>query len=147
MAHVDMFSLRTSRDLLAKLEHDFLRLQSAVAGQEAQFAAFDFFVCAEHMPDWLEAEGKGSAKTMRSAYPDGPLVSHIANGAKHFNLTNPAHTSLAKAAVSQGAFQSEAFDGSAFDTGGDLSIETTAGVTESVGAVAFRVLEHWRKAV
>ena len=49
-----LFSLRTPRDLIGKLEHDFNRLRTAdPASVEAQHAAFAFFVTAEHLPDSL----------------------------------------------------------------------------------------------
>jgi len=80
------FSLRTPQDLRQKLEVDFNRLCAADQSSiEAQYAAFDFFVCAEHLPDWLSV-AVGGSKTQHRSYPNGALVSHIANGAKHFKV-------------------------------------------------------------
>jgi hypothetical protein len=55
-----IFSLRTPRDLREKLEADYLRLTTAApTSREAQYAAFDFFVCTEHLADWAShATGK-----------------------------------------------------------------------------------------
>jgi hypothetical protein len=45
-----VFELRTPEDLLGKLRVDLKRLE---ADPLDQYAAFDFFVSASHMPDWL----------------------------------------------------------------------------------------------
>jgi hypothetical protein len=79
MSQLDGFlALRTPRDLLRKLEADFARLgQSSLESIEAQYAAFDFFVTAEHLPDWIFAIS-GQTKSALRSYPEGKVVSHIA---------------------------------------------------------------------
>lgn len=145
MSQLDgFFSLRTPRDLLEKLEKDFERLCSAdPISREAQFAAFDFFVCAEHLPDWLKNATGGSLVQHRS-YEDGALVSHVANGAKHFRVRMDRHTQAKDTKVSSGAFQRGAFQDDAFQTVGQLVIELENGSAVSVLAVAQRVLSHWK---
>jgi hypothetical protein len=62
MAFKGLFELRTATDLLAKLERDLIRLQSNRLDGDA---AFDFFVTAYHMLDWLypgNARGWARAK-------------------------------------------------------------------------------------
>jgi len=45
-----LFQLQTARDLLAKLGHDYERLRNS---PNDAYVAFDFFVTAEHILDWL----------------------------------------------------------------------------------------------
>lgn len=138
------FSLRTVGDLLEKLEADFKRLSNADQSSiEAQYAAFDFFVCAEHIPDWLK-ETIGGTKTSHRSYADGPLVSHIANGAKHFRVDVSRHTAVRDTAAWGGAFQGDAFQSSAFDVS-RLVVEREDGTVADVLDVALKVVEHWRK--
>jgi len=84
--------LQTPADLLRKMEHDLARLE---ANSSDPFAAFDFFVAAEHMVDWRYPKaGDPARKRVRSRDP-GKTVSHLANGAKHFEATDPRHSSVA----------------------------------------------------
>ena len=142
MATLDgVFSLRTPRDLREKLEADFERLVRAEpTSREAQYAAFDFFVCAEHLAEWLACSTGVSSKSQR-AYPDGPLVAHIANGAKHFSVTDTRHTTV-RDTRQIGAFDPSVFDSRVFDTA-RLVIELENGTVEPVLVIANRVLSHW----
>ena len=56
--HKGFGSLQTPLDLLSKLEHDLERMR---VSPEDTYAAFDYFVTAEHVIDW--------------AYPDDSLSS------------------------------------------------------------------------
>jgi len=147
MSQLDgFFSLRTPRELLEKLEHDFERLRSAGATtQAAQYAAFDFFVSAEHLPDWVKAASSGTLSQNRS-YADGALVSHVANGAKHFCVDANRHVEARETMVVPEAFQANAFQNDAFQTG-QLVIEMEDGAVVAVLDVARRVLSHWQVAL
>jgi hypothetical protein len=79
--------LKTPRDLVKKLEHDFERIRST---PQDQYAAFDFFVTAEHIVDWIYPTDKKKREEQR-ALPLLGLISHIANGAKHFEATAKHH--------------------------------------------------------
>ena len=137
------FTLRTPADLLEKLEADFNRLKAASQdSREAQYAALDFFVCAEHFPEWILAQNGGSITEYR-AYPDGPIVSHLASGAKHFRVDDHRHTTVKDTLVEPGAFQENAFQTDAFHTA-QLVVELESGGVESAVDLASRVLEHWR---
>ena len=84
--------IQDARGLLKKLEHDLLRLQ---AGPFDAFASFDFFLTAEHLPEWIAQGDDAKAKSIRTA--GGQMlrvVSHLANGAKHFHATAPRHDSV-----------------------------------------------------
>ena len=136
------FSLRTARDLLVKLEHDYKRLLSAdPRTPDAQYAAYDFFVCAEHLTDWLKHE-RGGTLTAHRSYPEGALVSHVANGAKHFHVDVNRHTTVRDTGTAR-AFQDNVFQSNSHQ-GETLVIELEAGATVAVSDVASRVLAHWR---
>jgi hypothetical protein len=138
-----LFSLQTPTDLLQKLESDFLRLREASpAGLEAQYAAFDFFVTAEHLADWVSACTGESLASLRS-YPEGLAVSHVANGAKHFRV-DPARHAAVTETRSAGIFDPAIFDPAIFDVG-RLVLDLEGGSTVNVLDLAGRVLDHWRR--
>lgn len=83
--HIDFFELKTPADLFRKLESDLASLDAS--GQDTRIA-FNFFVTAEHLPDWL------GLRTLVQKNSILRIVSHIANGAKHFNLNDPRHKSV-----------------------------------------------------
>lgn len=139
------FSLRTPHDLLDKLEFDYKRLtEASTESIQAQYAAFDFFVGAEHMPDWLKYTKGGSLNLYRD-YPEGPIVSHVASGAKHFQVTKPQHTSVKNTESNGGIFDPDIFDADIFDCDSSLVIELENGVKEDVIELANRVLLYWQE--
>ena len=141
-----LFSLRTPKDLVGKLEADFNRLRAGdPASDDAQYAAFDFFITAEHLPDWLSRSTGGSLSSHR-AYPECSLVSHIANGAKHFRVDITRHTTAKDTRSILGAFQANAFQKSTFQTS-RLVVDLEDGTTVNVIDVAGDVLNHWRRAI
>ena len=83
--------LRTPCDLVHKLEHDFKRLKSI---PQDQYAAFDFFITAEHIVDWIYPTDRPARKKLRLSSPLLQITSHIANGAKHFEATAKQHKSV-----------------------------------------------------
>lgn len=83
--------LQKPSDLLKKLEHDFSRLQS---DRDNPYVAFDFFVTAEHIIDWINPTDPIANKGIREGNALLKAVSHIANGAKHFHATNRRHKSI-----------------------------------------------------
>ena len=131
--------LQTAKDLLDKLKFDFARIK---ANPLDVYAAFDFFVTAEHVPDWF------GDKSIKSREPLLKVVSHIANGAKHFRATPSKHKSVENVHVRKGAFQSGAFQSNAFDVG-DLVVEIKGeevkqfGPEISVRELAQMVIEYW----
>jgi hypothetical protein len=147
MSKVDgFFELRTPRDLLDKLEVDFDRFQSCPAiSREAQYAAFDFFVTAEHLPEWLAVATSGDKAKLRG-YAEGLLVSDVANGAKHFRVDPKRHNVVRQTEVHSGAFQGDTFQNDTFDVH-RLVIEREDGHVEAVVDVATRVLQYWKNQV
>jgi hypothetical protein len=85
--------LQSPRDLLIKLRHDLERMESS---PQDQYAAFDFFVTAEHIVDWLHPSDQDHKRrnALRSKTPLLRITSQIANGAKHFEARNKRHKSV-----------------------------------------------------
>ena len=60
-----------------------------------QYAAFDFFVTAEHIIDWLYPDDRRKREEVRASSEILRITSHIANGAKHFEAKARHHQSVA----------------------------------------------------
>ena len=82
--------LQEPADLLAKMEHDYQRMQASPGDP---YPVLDFFVAAEHIVDWRYPKDKARRDEIRSIDP-GKTVSHVANGGKHFEATAARHTSV-----------------------------------------------------
>ena len=92
MSEFDGFGeLRKSVDLVRKLEFDLDRINKS---PKDQYAAFDFFVTAEHIIDWLFPNSRKDREDLRASSPLLRITSHIANGAKHFEAKAKHHTSV-----------------------------------------------------
>jgi len=107
--------LDTPQHLLAKLKHDLERVQ---ADPSDTYAAFDFFVTAEHMLDWVLPgyQNKHARSALRDSSPLLQAVSHIANGSKHLVAEAKHHQYVRYVDAPAGAFDSKAFDPHAFET-------------------------------
>ena len=108
-------SLRTPADLLQKIRHDFKRVSDA---PDDVYTAFDFFVSAYHMLDWLHPHDDAGRRAEESNSPLLQVCSHLANGAKHFEATAKQHTSVHDVVAEEAAFQRGAFQANAFQVGG-----------------------------
>ena len=139
--------LQTPADLVAKLERDLARIR---ANPHDADAAFDFFVSADHVEEWL-ARGHG---TKWGGHPKGHsndlmrLACHLGSGAKHFDLTSGLHTAANDVVERAGAFDHRVFQADAFDVGG-LVIDHTGldgGLAGSIGVIelAQRVVAYLR---
>lgn len=82
---MDFFELNTPLQLFQKMQADLEALESS--GQDARIA-FNFFVTAEHLPDWLGLRSEVKKHALLR------VVSHLANGAKHFTLDPKRHTAV-----------------------------------------------------
>jgi len=80
------FELETAQDMYEKLCWEFDNLK---AQPQDMRVAFNFFVTAEHIPDWLGSKGLKNQ-------PIPKICSHLANGAKHFH-TKKKHTAVKNA--------------------------------------------------
>jgi hypothetical protein len=140
------FELRVPKQLLEKLEFDLARLRSSMpASRDAHYAAFDFFVGALHMSDWLSNTTGKPLIDFRN-YPEFQIVSHIANGAKHFSVDGQRHSAVHDTVAEPEVFNGEIFDSTAFDTG-RLVIRLNDGTIESAVEFAERVLNYWKTMV
>lgn len=88
-----IFSLITADDLFKKIEHDF---ELVCKNPGDPYAAFNFFVTAEHMLDWQYPGDKN--KKLRNNLHNSEIIlqvcSHLANGAKHFITEAKHHKSV-----------------------------------------------------
>lgn len=107
------FALRGPDDLLGKLRFDEKRLRH---NPSDSYAAFDFFVTASHMPDWLEAADKITKAEKRELREQSliKVCSHLGDGSKHFHLDNPRHDSVRNTEHAGGIFDSSVFQADAF---------------------------------
>jgi hypothetical protein len=100
-----VFELRTPEDLLGKLRIDLKRLE---ADPLDQYAPFDFFVSASHMPDWLspgiDAVSVDGRTAMRESNILLQICDHIATGFKHFEASAKRHNSVSRTELREGAF-------------------------------------------
>ena len=149
MTFKGFFELLTARDLLAKLERDLVRAQNSPLDVDA---AFDFFVTAYHMLDWLHP-GVANRHKRDEIEKNSMLLqvaSHLANGSKHFEATARKHQSVYETVKREGPFQADAFQQNAFDVG-DLVVylegDAAAQFGRSINVVdlARRLVDFWRQ--
>jgi hypothetical protein len=77
------FELKTSKDLLRKIEHEYDDLETHPT---ESYAAFNFMVTAYHIVDWLYPNDSSKRKTLIDNTLLLQVASHLANGAKHFRF-------------------------------------------------------------
>ena len=142
-----VFELRTPKDLLEKLRFDLKRLE---ADPLDQYAAFDFFVTAAHVPDWIapgmDQRSKDQRAEIRSRHVLLQVCDHIASGSKHFEAVAKHHKSVARTETHHGGFSrafSRAFDVSELTI--HLQGDAAAEFGESVDAldIARLILAYW----
>jgi len=88
-----LFELQTPADLVRKLRHDLKRMETSPFDQ---YAAFDFFITAEHIVDWLHPMDEPARKALRVNNALLRITSHLANGSKHFQATAKKHRSVTR---------------------------------------------------
>lgn len=97
-----IFTIDKPSKLLKKLEHDYEALRN---DRNNSYLAFNFFVTAEHMLDWIYP-GR-SNNSQRSSERNKSIIlqicSHIANGAKHFKVEDKRHKSVSNTHKGGGA--------------------------------------------
>jgi hypothetical protein len=142
-------SLQTPGDLFEKLQHDLARVQRAPADS---YAAFDFFVTAHHLLDWIyPGEVHREARVeLEKATVLLQLAAHIANGSKHRVAEHKKHHSVTDVDVHHGAFEPTAFESTAFETETYLlvALEEPAaskyGSQIAVSDLAVKVVQWWK---
>ena len=153
MSNFKGFAPMTSpADLLVKMQHDLSRMEQALANP---YPAFDFFVTAEHMLDWLypgpPKSKNGKTRTQKRQQESLlQVTSHLANGAKHFLITASHHKTVDNLRVHKGIFDPAIFDPNVFDTE-RLIIELQGDEANALGQqisaidLARRVLAYWQQ--
>jgi hypothetical protein len=138
--------LRVPRDLVQKLEYDLERVRKS---PQDQYAAFDFFVTAEHIVDWIHPNDRKAREAVRSSLSLLRITSHLANGVKHFEAKAQHHQSVADVEksryveagyVEEGYFEDPLFVHLTTEeqhSFGQSSIE--------VSALARQVYEYWKE--
>src|SRR5882724_5120527 len=86
MAMKGLFDLQTYEHLLHKLEWEYTQWQGDPLNT---YRAWNFFVTAEHLPDWLARTGPRlptgfSYGKFKQEQPLLRICSHLASGGKHF---------------------------------------------------------------
>jgi hypothetical protein len=147
------FDFGSAADLLKKLEADFTALQY---DQRNSCAAYNFFVSAESMLDWLHPgnAGKSQREVERNREVLLQVVSHLATKAKHFRPEAKCHQSVSdtrKVGGTFGAnsFRARTFAAHSFSKGSlfiDLDGKAVKRLGDSISAVALAklVLEYWQ---
>ena len=88
-----IFELSKPTDLLKKLHHEFEQLRKE---PDNTYVAFNFFVTAEHILDWLypKKANKKKREKLRDSSVLLQICSHIASGSKHFEVEDRHHQSV-----------------------------------------------------
>jgi hypothetical protein len=142
--------LQTPRDLLAKLQHD---LDAMRAEPGSSYAAYNFFVTAEHILDWLNPGDRGTngeaARTReRKREVLLRIVSHLATGAKHFEPNPKRHESVTHVNHADAPYGAGAYGVGPYGTG-ELTVtldgDAAARFGSSISALALgeHVLRYW----
>jgi hypothetical protein len=96
-----IFQLQSAHDLVAKARHDIARLRSDPLDA---YAAFDFFVTVRHVPDWLYPNEPEKRDKLFLDHVELRICRHLADGAKHFEATDPRHKQVANTLKSPGVW-------------------------------------------
>ena len=148
--HKGFGNLQTVADLFSKLEHDLGRMK---ASPEDIYTAIDYFVTAEHIIDWMYPDDKDACKRrdIRKNVRLLELVSHLANGSKHFQAIRPRHKSVEEVGESPGGFDPNAIDSRSFSVGSfqfvGLTIKLDDGTYMHALQLAEDVYEYWKKVI
>ena len=135
------------QDLLTKLQSDLAKLRDRPADA---YLAYNLFVTAEHMLDWVWPGNPGGAAALerekvRQSEALLQVVSHLATGAKHFQPNPKKHHSVKT--IEAGSYGVGPYGAGPY--GGDLLIQLdgvaakTLGSSVSVLDLATKVVDYW----
>ena len=98
-----VFDLNSPKDLLNKLRHDYQLMEDHPFDS---YLAFNFFVTAEAMLDWIYPgqTNNPNRRNLRNSEILLQITSHIASGAKHFSHLSSHHNSLTDTTPTAGYF-------------------------------------------
>lgn len=107
-----LFQLKTAGDLFSKLQWELDKFREDPSNP---WLAFNFFVTAEHLPDWIDK------KSLRRSEPLLRVCSHLANGGKHFKTDR--HSSVSNA-ERDGVFEEGVYEKGVFEEWLTITLET-----------------------
>jgi hypothetical protein len=149
-----IFGLNQPEELLDKLEHDFERLQDDMGQQVMLYTAFDFFVTAYSLVDWVKKHKSLTQAQVDALYQEMliKICADLANGSKHFQLTKPPKTTLTTHSSSP-VFEPGVFEPGVFQDDWQAWVELSASKAAAAGVpttcpvmtLATEVLAHWRR--
>jgi hypothetical protein len=142
--------LTTPADLRDKLHREFERLKAEPLSFDH---AFNFFVTAEHMLDWVypgnqNRQGRTDAKNNSVLLQ---ICSHLASGAKHFEVQDRRHNSISSTEPGMGCSIEDYFEPGYFAPGyfGSLQVRLQGNAANELGQgievieLAEKVIEYW----
>ncbi len=146
------FGLQEPTDLLRKLEHDYARMQQEPLDS---YSAFDFFVGAWHMLDWVFS-GEVNERRRAVCHKKTPLLqvcSELANSSKHLELRKGPQSYQYQVVRPASAYGSGTYGTGRFGGPAGLEIRLrpyqaeALGVTDYIDALdlASRLLIFWRE--
>jgi hypothetical protein len=151
--HARFFQLNTAADLRAKLERDLDQLKSNPMSSDV---AFNFFITAEHLLDWVypKSVNKPTRTKERRNSVLLQVCSHLANGAKHFEVEDLHHDSVSSTDTAGGYFNasyfaSPYFSSAYFGAGRRLVIRLKGQAAKQLGdsievvKLAENVMQYW----
>jgi hypothetical protein len=144
-----VFELRDAHDLLKKLRHDAQRLQ---ANPIDSYAAFDFFVTANCIVDWVWPSASREQLAANRREEVLPRICwHLADGTKHF-LLDAKHDGVDGTKVKRGAFD-DVSDPTAVDVG-VMTVELEPSEAAELGQssievrqLALLIVEYWSRRI
>jgi hypothetical protein len=149
-----IFGLNQPEELLDKLEHDFERLQDDMGQQVMLYTAFDFFVTAYSLVDWVKKHKSLTQAQVDALYQEMliKICADLANGSKHFQLTKPPKTTLTTHSSSP-VFEPGVFEPGVFQDDWQAWVKLSASEAAAAGVpttcpvmtLATEVLAHWRR--
>lgn len=101
LSNTGIFQLKKPKDLVAKARHDLARMRS---DPNDAYAAFDFFITVRHLPEWLHPKDHSKIEQLFLQHIELRICRHLADGAKHFEVTNPKHKQVTNTWFSSGAW-------------------------------------------
>ena len=134
------FDLKTANDLFEKLKEDYQLLKDSPRNSRR---AFNFFVTAGHLPDWI-FNGKGKEKKAFMNKNRIPRIClELADGAKHFGESRKKDKSVESTSrvpvCEEGVLEKGICDDS-------LIVELTdEGKSEDVLSLADKVMKFWEE--
>jgi hypothetical protein len=148
------FELQSAHDLLRKLRFDLDQLKKTPTDT---YKAFNFFVTAEHMKDWVLPGRKNKKKRERleKSHLLLRVCSHLSNGMKHFRAEAAKHTSVSGTRRTGSHFAkgyfAAGYSARGYFASGALIVELQGAAARKLGAritaveLAERVLGVWEQ--